>query len=276
VELTLPATATSTPIAETLTRAASRIEYFSGSYGERPDGWLLSSEVIDDPDALSNLLDQVLALYQTDNRQIGAAFLVLGYFWSPMLAAMACFTLDQRVPDLAPESVAFDLRGGVRFTSPAFHALPGDPAAGQPEVTILPDREALRDQLVQQLEAHADPLFTTLRSVAPYGLNGMRANYIDRLVSAIIWISEALGDQDIAREEVPAFVSWLTTKHRAGIIELSHEGRVGIYQQRSGCCLNYRLPDHEKCETCSLRPLEERLEIFRGLMSAQSAASLND
>ncbi|HEX5167377.1 MAG TPA: (2Fe-2S)-binding protein [Thermomicrobiales bacterium] len=274
MELTL--TATSTPIAATLARAAGQIEYFSGSYGERPDDWLLASEVIDDPDALSTLLDQVLALYQTDNRQIGAAFLVLGYFWSPMLAMMACFTLDGRVPDLTPDSVAFDLRGGVRFTSPAFHALPSDPATGQPEVTLLPDHDALRDQLVAQLEAHANPLFTTLRAVAPYGLNGMRANYIDRLVSAIIWISEALGDQEIARREVPAFVSRLTTKHRAGIIEVCHEGRVGIYQQRSGCCLNYRLPGKEKCDTCSLHPLEKRLQIFRGLMSDQTSAGPSD
>jgi hypothetical protein len=276
VEPTLPATATSTPIAETLTRAAGQIEYFSGSYGERPNGWLLASEVINDPDALSSLLDQVLALYQTDNRQIGAAFLVLGYFWNPMLAALACFTLDGRVPDLAPDSVAFDLRGGVRFTSPAFHALPDDPAACHANVTILPHRDALRDHLVQQLETHANPLFTTLRAIAPYGLNGMRANYIDRLVSAIIWISEALGDRDIARREVPAFVSRLTTKHRAGVFEVRHEGRVGIYQQRCGCCLNYRLPGREKCETCSLRPLDERLAIFRGLMSAQTNTSLSD
>jgi len=272
VELTLPAIAT-TPISATFTRAAERIEYFSATYGEQPDGWYLASDVVNDPDAVSALLDQVLVIYGMDNRQIGAAFLVLGYFWSPMLAALACYTLDRRLPELSPDTVAFNLRGGVRFTSPRFCALPDDPDAGHPDAEILPDRDALRDRLVQQFDReHAEPLFATLRAVAPYGLNGMRANYVDRLVSALIWISEALKDPEIARSDVPAFVSRMTEKRRAGIIELQHEGREGIYQIRSGCCLNYRLPDKEKCETCSLRPIEERIEIFRGLLVEDAPA----
>ena len=268
MELTLPATVTTTPIAGTLSRAAERIEYFAASYGEPPEGWHLSSDVVNSPDAVRALLDQVMAIYGTDNRQISAAFLVLGYFWSPMLAALACYTLDRRLPDLSADVVAFNLSGGVRFTSPRFYALPDDPDAGHRDALILRDQNALRSRLVQQLDQdHAGPLFATLRSVAPYGLNGMRANYVDRLVSAVIWISESLKDPEIARCEVPAFASRMTEKRRAGIIELQHDGRVGIYQQRSGCCLNYRLPGKEKCDTCSLRPLEERLTIFRRRMA---------
>jgi hypothetical protein len=268
VELTLPATATPPPISGTLSRAAERIEYLSAAYSETPEGWHLASDVVFDPDAVRALLDQVMAIYGTDNRQISAAFLVLGYFWSPMLAALACYTIDRRLPDLSADTVAFNLSGGVRFTSPRFYALPDDPDAGHPDAVILPDRDALRGRLVQQLEQeHAEPLFATLRSVAPYGLNGMRANYVDRLVSAVIWIAESLKDPEIARSEVPAFVSRMTETRRAGIIELHHDGRAGIYQQRSGCCLNYRLPGKEKCDTCSLRPLEERLTIFRGLLA---------
>lgn len=269
VELTLPVVATRSPIAETLTRAAGQIEYFSASQGNPPEGWLRASEVVSNPDAVRQILSQVLAVYEMDDRQIGASFLVLGYFWAPMLAALACYTLERRLPDLSPDTVAFDLNGGVRFTSARFCALPDDPAARHADVEILPDRDALRDRLVHQFEhEHAEPFFETLRSVAPYGINGMRANYIDRLVSAIIWISNSLGDPEIARREVPAFVSRMSQKSRAGIIELRHDGQHGIYQQRSGCCLNYRLPGKEKCDTCPLRPVEERLAIFRGLMTA--------
>jgi hypothetical protein len=268
LELTLPVTTTTTPLAGTLQCAAERIAYISATIGEPPEGWRRASDVVADPDAVRDLLDQMLVLYQMDDRQIGAAFLVLGYFWNPMLAALSCFALDRRVPDLSPEAVTFDLRGGVRFTSPRFCALPDDPAADHPDAEILPDVDALRDRIVSDFrDGHAEPLFATLRSVAPYGVNGMRANYIDRLVSAIIWISESLADPDFASREVPAFVSRMTDRHRAGIIEVQHEDRTGIYQQRCGCCLNYRLPDKPKCDTCSLRPMEERIEIFRGLMS---------
>jgi hypothetical protein len=266
VVATLPASAT-TPIEATLNKAAERIEYFSGSFGEAPDGWYRASDVVDNPNAVNELLDKVFAIYDMNDRQIGAAFLILGYFWSPMLAALACYTLDRRVPDLSANAIAFDLRQ-VRFTSPRFAALPDDPAAGHPDVEILPDRDALRDRLVGQLETdHAAPLFRTLRSVAPYGLNGMQANYVDRLVSALVWIADALGDPQIARDEVPAFVNRMTDKRRAGYIELQHEGRPGVFQLRGGCCLNYRLPGNEKCDTCSLRPMDERIEIFRGLLA---------
>ncbi|MDQ3549133.1 MAG: hypothetical protein M3439_09990, partial [Chloroflexota bacterium] len=188
MELTLPDAATTSQIAGTLTRAAERIEYFAASYGEAPEGWLRAAEVVSDPDAVRQLLDQVLAMYATDDRQVAASFLILGYFWNPMLGALACFALDQRLPDLTASSVAFDLRGGVRFTAPHCYALPDDPAASHPDVKVLPDRDALRDQLVRQFEEqHAEPLFATLRSIAPYGINGMRTNYIDRLVSALLW-----------------------------------------------------------------------------------------
>lgn len=97
--------------------------------------------------------------------------------------------------------------------------------------------------------------------------SGMRANYIGRLVSALLWIAESLGDPEIARLDVPAFVSRMSSKSRAGIIEIEHEGRYGVYQQRGGCCLNYRIPGNAKCDTCSLLPLDERLAIFRTLLT---------
>lgn len=255
------------PISETMQRAADRIAYFSASVGDPPDGWLIAADVVSNPDAVNQMLDQVLGFYQIDDRQIAAAFLILGYFWSPMLAALACYTLDRRIPELSPDSIAFDLRGGVRFATQRFYALPDDDAADHPDCEILPDRDALRGHLVRRFnDEHAEPLFATLRSVAPYGINGMRANYIDRLVSALVWIAESLEDNQIAREEVPAFVSRMNPKSRAGLIELIHDGQPGVFQQRSGCCLNYRIPGNEKCDTCSLRPIEERLDIFRGLL----------
>ena len=84
---------------------------------------------------------------------------------------------------------------------------------------------------------------------------------------ADIWIADALGNPQIARDEVPAFVNRMTNKRRAGYIELQHEGRSGVFQLRGGCCLNYRIPGNEKCDTCSLRPMDERITIFRGLLA---------
>ena len=265
-------TTTQLPITATLEHAATRIDDFGASYGDLPIGWRRSADVVSNPDAVRELLDQICAVYGMADRQIAASFLVLGYFWYPMAGAIACYLLDDRVPDLALDSVGVDLRGGVVFTSLRCFGLPGDPDADHPDLTVVADRAALRACMVRQLEEHAAPLFATLRSVAPYGINAMRANYEDRLGSAILWICEQIGDMERAREELPAFIALTREKSRTGIIELEYEGRSGVYLRRGGCCLNYRIPGNEKCDTCCLRPLDERLILLRDYLRAGNPA----
>jgi hypothetical protein len=265
---------TTLAIQETIERANGRIERLGVTFGELPDGWLRGSDLVNDPDAVRDLLDQVCQLYKMDNARVAASFLVLGYFWYPLAGSLACYLTDRRVPDLSANAVATRPLGGVAFLSPRCWVLPDDPAAGDPEVEVVECVDALRAKLVRQLEQeHVGPLFTTLRSVAPYGLNGMRANYLDRFASAIVWLAEALGDDEIARREVPAFMALAShAKCRTGLIELQHEGKRGVFLRRGGCCLNYKLDGREMCDTCSVRPMEERLEILRLHLTSGTAA----
>jgi hypothetical protein len=99
----------------------------------------------------------------------------------------------------------------------------------------------------------------------------MRANYVDRLASAVLWLCEQLGDWELARTETPAFIALAQPRSRAGIIEIEHEGRSGVFLKRAGCCLNYRLPNVEKCDTCSLRPMDERVIMLREYLVSDSA-----
>jgi len=254
-----------TPIALSLERANARFGPLGARFGDAPDGWLRASDVVSSPEAVRDLLDQVQTLYGMDEneRQIAASFLVLGYFWYPMVGALACYLLDRRVPDLSTDAVATHVRDGVVFTSPRCFALPDDPDADHPDVTVMADRDELRACLIRKFDEHATPLFATLRSVAPYGFNGMRTNYVDRLASAVLWLCEQIGDMDLARDEVPACVALVNSKSRAGIIEIEHDGRSGVFLKRSGCCLSYRLPGNEMCDTCSLRSMDDRVEVLR-------------
>jgi len=254
------------PIQATIERVAARVSGVSVYFGPGPDSWRRAADIVDSPAAVNDLLDEVCRLYEMDNRQVAASFLVLGYFWHIMAAATACYLLENRVPDLSAGAIALDLRGGITFLSPHCWALPGDPDAQHPTVTVVANQQELRERLTSQFEEHAAPLFATLRSVAPYGLNGMRANYADRLASAVIWIAEQVGDLDLARREVPALVSLARPNGRTGILEVEHAGRSGIFLNRGGCCLNYRLPGREKCDTCCLRPLEERIALCRAYL----------
>jgi hypothetical protein len=51
------------------------------------------------------------------------------------------------------------------------------------------------------------------------------------------------------------------------------EGRSGLFLRRGGCCLNYRLPGREKCDTCCLRPLEERVVLLRRYLAPGERAA---
>lgn len=257
-------TATETPIGSTIERMSARFEYMAAIAGDAPDGWLRTSDIVSNPDVVSGLLDQIQELYGIEDRQIAAAFLVLGYFWYPVVAAMACYLSERRVPDLSPDAVALHLQGGAAFLSPRCWALAGDPNADHPDVAVVESLDKLRAHFMRQLEEqHATPLFPTLRSVAPYGLPAMRANYLDRVASTILSLTRQLENDDLARQEIPAFMKLAGPKVRTGVIEVQHEGRCGVFLKRGGCCLNYRIPGRKKCDTCSLIPFDERVERLR-------------
>lgn len=258
------------PLAATIRRATEQYRDLEMSFGPLPDGWWRASDVILNPEAVSDLLDQVCAIYQIDDRQVAASCLVLGYFWYPMAAAVACYLLEQRVPNLAPDAIAMRSQGGVTFLSPSCWVLPDDPAVGEPDVCVAADRDELRRRLVEPFEVHATRLFPTLRAVAPYGIPAMRANYFDRLASVVLWLAELFGDDDLARHEVPAMVALLNPKSRTGLVEIEHAGRRRIFLQRGGCCLIYRIPSGEKCATCRLRPAAEREALLRDYLTTES------
>lgn len=265
------ATVAPPPIAATFARVADHFGPLGATFGAR-DGWQRAADVVSDPDAVRGLLDQVCELYEMDDRRVAASFLVLGYFWYPMVGALACYLLERRVPDLSASAIAVHLRDGVAFTSPHCWALPDDPAAADASVTVVGSTDELRFQIVTTLgEDHAAPLFATLRGVAPYGLPAMRANYLDRLASAVLWLAQKLGDGEIARREVPAFLALAGPGSRSGLHEIEHAGRRELFLRRGGCCLNYRLPGREKCDTCSLHRPAERDVLLRQHFTAAHA-----
>jgi hypothetical protein len=255
---------TLTPLQATLDRVVSTYSSVNVRYDPELAGLRPAAEVLSDAAAVDALLEEVFDIYAMRDRQVAASFLVLGYIWYLGVGAIASYLLDRRVPDLRSSAVAVDMRQGAVFGSLRCWVLPDDPAAGHPTVSVVPDLASLRARLVEQLrDEHAEPLFATLRGIAPYGIPAMRANAADRLASIVLWLTEQTGDDDLARREVPALVALLYPKARAGCITIEHAGRSGLFLQRGGCCLNYRLPGKPKCDTCSLHPEAERLQLLR-------------
>lgn len=262
------------PLLETIERVRAALPYVGVAYHPVGDALPSAAAVVNDPQAVEAMLEQVRGLYRMGDRQIAASFLVLSYFWNLAVGSCACFLLDRRVPDLSSDVVSVDLQQGVVFHSGRFWVLPDDPAADHPDADVVDDLDSLRAFLIRPMVTqHAEPLFATLRSVAPYGIPAMRANFTDRLASVILWLAEELGTPDVARQEVPAVVELANPKSRSGYVAIEHEGRCKLFLHRGGCCLNYRLPGAEKCDTCSLRPVDERLTMLREHLIAEAVAS---
>ena len=255
------------PLRQSVEHVLARVKYAQITLGAEQalpeNGWYSAAGVVDTPEAVSELVHQVGVLYEMDDRQVSASFLILGYFWYPWAAAIACYLLDQRVPQMDAPNVALSLRQGVAFLSPRCYVLPDDPLADHPDAIVLPDRQALRAQLAHDMtETHATPLFRTLRSVAPYGIPAMRANYVDRMASAILWLCSELGCEEVAQAEVAAFVALVASKSRTSsqvVTAGTHGEKREIMLLRSGCCLNYRREGVQHCDDCSLIPLDERI-----------------
>ena len=252
------------PLSATIGRVLATFSHVQVHYGTLPAGWSRSIDVVNDPEAVRALLDETCQLFAIDDRQVAASFLVLGYMWQMMVATMACYLLDRRVPDLSAGVVSVHPASGVTFLSDRVTALADDLDVSHPSVAAVGTIQQLRSALVEQVEReHMTPLFATLRSVAPLGVNAMRANAVDRVASAIIWLAEQLGEPELARREVPLFAQLMQSKPRTGIIEIEHNGQSRIFLRRAGCCLNYRVRDNGTCDTCCLLREDERLGRLR-------------
>lgn len=147
---------------------------------------------------------------------------------------------------------------GLAVLEEKFAALPGDPAAGRPGVTVVEDREALRRYFLDRFVGeHLPPVVESMRSRTPLGRRALWAAVADRCASTVIWVAGQLQKEALCQSEVEALVGEPPLVGGTGVVYVEHAGREKMFLKRGSCCFNYKLTG-KNCATCPLLRPEER------------------
>jgi hypothetical protein len=280
------------PLFDTLARLNALDAHILGAApGPLEAGWFRADALLREgaPELHEGLARQA-ARYAGMERRTAGSFFVNEYAWYVFAGAIGAFLAAQRVPDLDPANLALRFRsyswekGGetgaaeridVRFLSGRCAVLPDDPAAGLPEVTVLPDAPALREWLRAGLEAHAAPLVERLHAATRLGRRAQWNLVADACAGQFLNAGKLLGEPARAQIEGLAFVRSPGSPLRnpgTGYVTLECAGHADTFRARGGCCRYHTVGDGDTCTMCVLRPAAERDQRLRDYMARTYAA----
>ncbi|WP_119070062.1 IucA/IucC family C-terminal-domain containing protein [Aggregatilinea lenta] len=255
-----------TPLDGTLQRLVRLYPYLELRTGDDlPPGWVNAKDLIASGSPhLPRLVRTVGATSGTDDRQVAVSFFLNGYAWLVAVVGLGCLLAEGRVPDLTFEDVAlrFDEQGnaaGMALSNGRFLALPQDRDADHHRATIVPDRGALRDAFRHEIEAHMAHVIPALRAQSSLGTRALWITVIDRCATFLYWANHLKPDL-VSRETVRDDVAALA--HVPGSPMANKLTRLdpvdtpdgpALALRRGSCCLNYRRPDGELCDSCPIR-----------------------
>lgn len=210
------------PLRETL----SALENLTGQFydiGELENpAWFPSTDLIN---LNSPVLDQSLARqtvrYSGMDARTQASFFVNEFSWYFTEAAIGSYLMAKRVPDLSAENIVLRFstyiwhedgesgeaeRLDVRFLSGRFACLPDDSAADHPDAQVLPNVDALRDQLRTTLESYLTPIIDRLYEQTRLSRHAQWLLVADACAAQFLQIGRKLGNGEHSQAEGLAFI----------------------------------------------------------------------
>ncbi|WP_328788165.1 MULTISPECIES: (2Fe-2S)-binding protein [unclassified Streptomyces] len=265
---TFPAV-TSTPPGSAVTDAFARLAEAYGGLRviertadeplPRGVGWVGADELAAGGPALDAFLAwdnaQVLRDYGTQARpDVIAGFGLHRYAWPACLLITLPWFLHRRVPRLPVTEVAFHRTlGRMSVHVGEFACLPDDPAAATPGARVVPDEEALREEVRAAVAQHLGPL---LEGFGPRMRRGRRALWgmvTDEVVEGLWYIGNLLGEEQRAMAELEALLPGSTAPYTGGAGFRTLTGPAGEElptRDRAGCCFFYTIRPEDTCVTC--------------------------
>ncbi|MFJ7591893.1 (2Fe-2S)-binding protein [Streptomyces sp. NPDC097617] len=225
----------------------------------RGAGWVGADELAAGGPALDAFLAwdnaQVLRDYGTQARpDVIAGFGLHRYAWPACLLITLPWFLHRRVPRFPVGEVAFHRTlGRLSVRVGEFACLPDDPAAVLPGARVVPDEEALREEVRAAVAQHLGPL---LEGLGPRMRRGRRALWgmaTDEVVESLWYIGSLLGEEERAMAELEALLPGSTAPYTggAGFRTLTGpEGQELPTRDRAGCCFFYTIRPEDTCVTC--------------------------
>ncbi|MCX4806542.1 (2Fe-2S)-binding protein [Streptomyces sp. NBC_01214] len=222
-------------------------------------GWVGADELAAGGPALDAFLAwdnaQVLRDYGTQARpDVIAGFGLHRYAWPACLLITLPWFLHRRVPRLPVTEVAFHRTlGRMSVHVGEFACLPDDPAAALPGARVVPDEEALREEVRAAVAQHLGPL---LEGFGPRMRRGRRALWgmvTDEVVEGLWYVGDLLGEEQRAMAELEALLPGSTAPYTGGAGFRTLTGPAGEElptRDRAGCCFFYTIRPEDTCVTC--------------------------
>jgi hypothetical protein len=198
----------------------------------------------------------------------------------------AALVLDRRAWDVRAAHLAVHPDDGrLAVCDATLLVLPDDPAAGRPDVQVLPDLPAMLQRVAADAVATLRPLLDAVRAATRYGLVPLWNSAADAVRGTAHYVPlYARVDRDGAREIGSALVEALAAegallRGRGGHEHLEWGTETYAVPVRAACCLYYKTaPDVERasdayCMTCPFLCSPERKERFGAFLDGLTAAA---
>ncbi|MGH8908425.1 MAG: IucA/IucC family C-terminal-domain containing protein [Egibacteraceae bacterium] len=258
------------PLEATLARVSARSARWAVRIGWPAEPYWLEAATI--RERLDGLMAAIGVRYRTTDQAVTGTFLLNTYVRAIVGPALASLATERRVPDVAPDNVAFrfgpdGIVQELALAAPRFAALPEDPDADHPDATILADVTALRGWLRERLLCgHLADLVPLLRARTRRGPRALWGTASDMCSGVFAILAEAEGSVKAAEELDAESRAFLATGPPLlvgpPLCPVMHAGGMAAGRQRLTCCLAYRLPDYEMCTSCpGVHPAERERRL---------------
>jgi hypothetical protein len=229
-------------------------------------GWLNCEELLGDEAWLEATIRGTGRYLGTSSGAVTASLFVLGYSYRVLTLALACLLMGGALPDSRAGAMAVSLSNG-RATLVAYR---------RPEVVLLDDEEddgapgpagyvgnalvttAIGAMVEGAVEGHLRLLVDAVRSRFQIGRRLLWGNVAASAAFAFQAMEGLLGDRVKPLGEHFFLVAPQELQAQGAFVSLAQDGRRAWYWERTNCCLNDRLPEHIRCNNCSLVPVEQR------------------
>ncbi|MFJ3103697.1 (2Fe-2S)-binding protein [Streptomyces sp. NPDC086835] len=229
--------------------------------GRAPDGagWVRAADLAAGGAPLDAFLAwdnaQVLRDYGQQARpDVVASFGLHRYAWPACLLVTVPWFLVRRVPRVPVEDVAFQRAlGHMTVRIREFACLPDDPAAQLPGARVVPDEEALREEVRAAVAEHIGPVLDGFGARMRRGKRALWGMATDEIVEGLWYVAHLLGEEQRAVAELEQLLPGTTKPYvgTAGFRELTGpNGEALPTRDRASCCLFYTLRPEDTCVTC--------------------------
>lgn len=263
------------PLASTVEGISAINDYLNVQLGPPAgEGWIAATDLVADG---SPRREELQARIQTRHKTTDRHFVAMTFFgasiWQVVVAGIASYLTTLRVPELKPANVALHWNADgwgdtLALVEGRFAALPDDPAAGHPDVTVVADRNALRAYFVEHIvRDYVPPLIDLVSATSPLGKRALWGVVADRCVGTLIWLAKELNQTAICLAEVDALHQTAPFTGKSGILTVEHGTHQELFLKRNSCCLSYKVPEQIYCSTCPLLPLEDRIQRLQAYVA---------